>query len=197
VKRVVLPPIGIVTEGQGEVSGLPEIYNQLQESCGCRLIKPIFASVHPKAPIAILCKDLAPRVKLSIQRGARIVVILLDLEDADECPGVRAKEVENGLRREVSHDVRVVMKDSCFENWLIADPAALRRLPALFGVRDLRFTPGRADKADALTLLKRASGSAYAKTVHPQQILARADVNTMASNSRSFNKFKRVLAASE
>jgi hypothetical protein len=56
--------------------------------------------------------------------------------------------------------MRVVLKVTKLENWLVADPQALRELPGLFEKveRIEKQVAGRADAVDALGLLKTCSG---------------------------------------
>ena len=93
--------------------------------------------------------------------------------------------------------VAVAVKNRMYENWLVSDPQALRSMSARF-----RLTTGqvrsvsndRADSVDGLRLLKRiAQGKAYGKVADAVEIMGRADALRMASNSRSFRRFLRVI----
>jgi hypothetical protein len=189
--------IGVVTEDKGAIPALPELFVQLRRLCGnAQILNPFFADVDPKCPVPRLCAGLAPRVKQPFARGASFVLVLLDLEDLDICPGARAIQIQNGLKQHVDGNVRVVLKRRCFENWLIADLDAIRSQVKLFpAAQRISYPPGQADEVDALQAVKDAAGrrSAYSKTYHPRRILAKASVETMAANSRSFSKFVRSL----
>jgi hypothetical protein len=90
-----------------------------------------------------------------------------------------------------------VVKNRTFENWVIADVEAVRGVRGRFtvsgGMRSA-VEGGTADNVDALSLLKRAAqGDAYEKVHDAQPILEGADVRRIASNSRSFRRFLRVI----
>lgn len=84
-----------------------------------------------------------------------------------------------------------------YENWLVSDVEALKCQPGRFAVSDAdarRVVPNRADRIDAMTLLKRmCKDAAYEKVRDSERILTRADVMRMAENSRSFRRFLRVV----
>jgi hypothetical protein len=189
--------VGIVTEGRGEVVALPLLYSQLEKVGSVRLINPIFADVDPLAPIALLCKGLSPRIKQAGSRGADRVIVLLDSEKNNICPGERAAEICRCLSGMVEEEVAIVLKHTCFENWLVADMSPFFAQPALFPeVARMKISAGSADVANGKRVIQSALGSRrfYSKMDHPCKILKGANVEAMRRQSRSFDKFVRTLA---
>jgi Domain of unknown function (DUF4276) len=192
------PKIGIITEGDSEVRALGLLYDQLHKSGCIQLMKPLRASVDPKAPIPVIVKGMSERVRLAIANGASSVVVLLDFEDLQTCAIKRAREMEALFQKAYPYKVFVVIKMRKFENWLIAAPSALECQPARFpGAALVRAAscPNKADSvADAEETLKRAtSRRSYDKIRDSARIIQRADIGEMAANSRSFRRFLAVL----
>ena len=84
-----------------------------------------------------------------------------------------------------------------FENWLVADPQALRELPGLFEQVERierQVAPNRADSVNALELLKGCSKQkGYAKVAGAVAICKKLDPMRAAINSRSFRKLLKTL----
>lgn len=188
--------IGIVTEGDSEVIALPELYKQLKGRTGHVFLKPLRATVDPLAPVAVVAKGLAERVRLSFAKGASRVIVVLDREQAEVAPGARASEIEIALRKAQVGSIFVVMKDRTFENWLIASPEAFASQPARFPQHAVvaAIKEGRADGVThATTLIDKACGkSDYDKVSDSKKILSKSLVDSMARNSRSFRRFLAV-----
>ena len=124
------------------------------------------------------------------------MLVLLDREDSDRCAGELASEVEAHIRAYADCEVRVVLKDRMFENWLVADIACLRSQAARFslsGADEHRISPNRADSCDALAIIKRSIVSGrYDKVQDAKRILNLADPLAIGRNSRSFRRFLRL-----
>jgi hypothetical protein len=142
------------------------------------------------------------RFPILLDRGAEFIVVLFDKETRQDCTVelVRAVEREARIRlQELSSTVKlqVVLKVTMFENWLIADPEALRELKGLFENVDRiekRVVTGRADAVDALNLLKACSRQRiYDKPEGSIAICKRLNTTRAAENSRSFRKFLKAL----
>lgn len=186
--------LGVVVEGHSEYKALPEICPQLREACGASTVKLLRADYDPLAPPARIVKACESRIIQLAERDCRAAVVLVDREGRTE----RCAEIAKGLEQAFSSNdfsipVHVVVKDKCFENWLVADLAALRQLRKRFQVSKgmaQKVEPNRADRADALDLLKRAAkGSSYGKVDDAKRILEKASVDRIALHSRSFRCF--------
>jgi hypothetical protein len=97
-------------------------------------------------------------------------------------------------------DVRVVLKVTKLENWLVADPQALRELKGLFEnvERIEKQVAGRADAVDAHALLKTCSRKpSYDKKVGAIEICKKLDPERARKNSRSFRKLLKTLGCAE
>ena len=84
--------------------------------------------------------------------------------------------------------MRVVLKVTKLENWLVADPQALRDLPGLFDTVERiekQVMPDRADTVDAYALLKTCSPSAaYDKKKGAIEICKKLDPGARAARTR-------------
>lgn len=86
-----------------------------------------------------------------------------------------------------------------FENWLIADPEAIAQIKnfKLTSTFRKRVAPDKADHVpnpiDLLNKLELGPKS-FHKTVDGTEIAKKLDINTVASNSRSFRRFLRLLS---
>jgi hypothetical protein len=126
------------------------------------------------------------------------IVVLLDREDRQECPGQLAGEILDNLEIPPGCFGFVVIKDRMFENWLVADVATLRKFPgryALSAADERRIVPDGADKLDALRIMKGITSPSYAKVSDSRKIMEAADPMAVAANSRSFRRLLRVLGA--
>lgn len=191
--------IGIIADGQSEVGALPLLLDKL-EIPEVTIINPRFADLQPKATPAQICKAAESRIKALIQNdNVEKIVVLIDLEDRDDCPGDWANAVTQEFRRRGFHDVIVVIKNRKFENWLISDIENIRkRMPGRIAmgegvIRAIRGS-GADSFADAETVLDTACiGKNYNKRKDSVQICRVADPLAIAINSRSFRRFLRVV----
>lgn len=189
--------IGIIVDGQAEYRALPELIPRIESPH--TLLAPLYADIQPFAPIPQIVG--AVRTKLPILRGRQAdwVLVLLDRESRDVCPGVWASEIEAVLNRDCAsggiEKFYVVVKNSCFENWLIADTNAFTRMRRRFilpGNAMRTVTPNKADGVNAQRILKSAAqGDAYSKTADAVRIMSVAEPSAIGSNSRSFRRFLR------
>jgi len=164
------------------------------------LLTPLYADIQPMAPLGRIAGAIESRLPILRGRKAEGIVILLDRETRGECPGELANALVNKLHAAcngigVQH-ISVVVKNTCFENWLVSDPGAIGQLKARFRNAESvkRAVAGKADTVDACTLLKRAAiGDAYDKVADAVRILSKAEPLEMAVNSRSFRRFLRTV----
>ena len=186
--------IGIIVEGQEESQSLAHITAKILIE-GITIRKPLYAPIQPKATPGQIAKAIESRLKIlgEVDR----ILILIDLEDLDVCPGERAQILEDAVGRMGYNNVYVVIKHRKFENWLIADCNALGQLTNFSPTKTfLRRVTGKADNVlDAVELLssikndrrsfhKTHDGTAIAKKVMPE---------TIALHSRSFRRFLHLL----
>lgn len=186
--------IGVIVDGMSEYSGLPATLHKLRPGLPEAVMNPIKVDLQPGSPVAQTAKRYAGRIRL-LEGRVNAVVILIDGEQGQECPGQLAASLAVQLAGAVFCPVAVVMKNRMLENWLVADFDTVSGLQGRF-----KFTaadrasviPNRADNVDALRMLKRAAGKrAYDKVADSQRILGAANPLRMAANSRSFRKFLR------
>ena len=188
--------IGLVVDGVTEFASLPVLYDQVYDATGNRLLTPVRAKIPPYAPLPVIARSCAKEVVQLFGRGAERVVVLVDREQRPECCGNLAAGIRGGLAGLCGQAPAVVVKNRTFENWVVADVAAVRAGRNRFSVSNAMESAvrGTADNVEALELLRRAAqGDAYEKVHDAKRILERAELARLASNSRSFRRFLRVL----
>lgn len=186
--------IGVVVEGQSEYTALPELRVQLCAETSASSLKVLHACYDPHARPGRVVRGCRSAVKQLAGRKYDLAVILIDREGQAKAANEIAHDLEAAFSSaDFGIPVAVVVKDRCFENWLVADLGALRELKARFevttGMVDA-VEPNRADRANALNLLKSATkGDAYGKVNDARRILEKARLLHMARHSRSFRCF--------
>lgn len=188
--------IGFVVDGKSEYRSLAKLFPQLSCLTGNTFLRVVRADIQPTAPFGAMARACKPRlVELEGRRADRII-ILVDREQRVECPGEFAVALGRSAQTMVDTKVGVVVKNRCFENWLIADLDALGCQPGRFRVSasmKRRVTPNKADLIDALPEIKAAVLGDYDKVADSERILANADVSRCALHSRSFRRFLRLV----
>lgn len=186
--------IGIIVEGQEEQQSLRYIVEKIRIE-GKQILAPIFAPIEPKATPQQIIKAMESRLKL-LSKADKIIV-LIDIENLDVCPGDRASSLERVFIDRGYENIEVVIKKRQFENWLIADPDAisqLRNFDMSEGFR--RSVNNNADNVDdPVRLLSNIKNDRryFHKTKDGSAIAKQVDYLRIASNSRSFRRFLRVL----
>jgi len=188
--------IGLVVEGVSEFESLPFITAKFAADLPDALRRPVKANIQPAAPVAVIARECARAVRQLEDRVDRAVIVL-DREDRQECCGDLATGIANLVRPNVRCGVDVVLKNSKYENWLVADFDAIQTMGARFRVTDgdrRQIVPNRADSIDAYALLRRAAiREAYDKVRDSVRIARVASPDRIAQNSRSFRRFLRVV----
>lgn len=192
--------VGIIVDGESEVRALPEIRSTLEVVTGNTILNPVLAKVDPTATSGTISRVVVERLRGLKNRQIGLAVILIDREQQHDCPGDLALRLAESIqqRAQWNGEIKVVVKDRMFENWLIADLGALKRQQGRFLVTaatERKVVPNKADHVPALDLL-RASVKvppAYRKVDDSKRILSNARIDAMAVNSRSFRRFLRCL----
>jgi hypothetical protein len=180
------------------VKALPKLYPALQARAKIQLISPLRAAVDPLSPTPVLTAGLQTAIRLSIARGAHQIIVILDRENTEISAADRARVLELSLQEALDKNIRVVIKDRCFENWLIASPEAFVAQRARYSHPDRIAKQVQPDRADLVrnpcALINSAiSKGEYDKTNDAPKILARSNLDSLAANSRSFRRFLAVL----
>ncbi len=190
--------IGVVVEGQSEFVSLPALLGEIEARTRHQILRPLRGAIPPLAPTGTIARACKPLIEQLVGRGVGKVVVLLDLENRDDCAGDLALELEDALRRLCGDcEILVVFKHRTYENWIVADLTALRQQRGRFVVsRRLasQVAPNRADSANAKELLGRAArGPAYHKIKDARNTMDLAEPSRIGKNSRSFRRFLRVV----
>jgi hypothetical protein len=186
--------IGIIVEGQEESQSLAYVVEKITIK-GVTIRKPLYASIEPKATPLQIAKSVESRLKILGQVNR--ILLLIDLENLDACPGERAQTLEQAVAKMGYHNVQVVIKNRKFENWLIADCEALKQLNLFKPTQSfIKQVTGKADTvADAVGLLSsiKTDKKSFHKTNDGTAIAKKAVPETIALHSRSFRRFLRLL----
>ncbi len=188
--------IGIVVDGDSEYESLGLLYAQIHAQVPGTLLSPRKADIQPLAPIGAIARACKSRISELEGRDATDVVIILDRENRPECPGDLAQSIAAAAQQYSNVPVAVVVKNTCYENWLIADPGALLAQPGRFELPQngpRAVSPNKADNVNGQQLLGRWAKDGYVKRADARRILSRASVEAIAGNSRSFRKFLSVV----
>ncbi len=188
--------IGIVVDGVSEYESLPHILRRLADESGHVYPKVIKADIQPLAPFPVIARACCSAIGVFEGRGFDRIIILLDRKTRPDCPGEIARVLCSLLAGKASFPITVVVKDRCFENWLVADLDALAGQPRRFHLTSGRrrsVDPNKADSVDAAALMRAVVVGRYDKVEDSKRVLSRAMPDRMARNSRSFRKFMREL----
>jgi hypothetical protein len=188
--------IGVIVDGDAEYRSLPRLL--ARTDAAAVVLHPLKADIQPLAPIGQIVASVKSRLKILLARNVDLVVILLDRETREECPGAFAKSIQEKLKEMCAEpDVAVVVKNRTFENWLVADIDSLEELRGRYKVTTghrAQIAPNRADYLDATAMIKSMTkGKDYDKVRDAVQILGIAVPERIAENSRSFRRFLRIV----
>jgi hypothetical protein len=188
--------IGILVDGYSEYSGLPLLLPKLRTID--HILRPLHCDIQPFSQPAQIAYVASKAARVLIAQGATEIVVLIDKENRPECTVELVTSIELEMKRRLPMiSSRVVLKVNTFENWLIADPAALSSYKSLFPkIRKIEkaVVPDKADHVDALSLLKDcAKNGHYDKVKCAKSICTSLDPDRASKNSRSFRRFLRVV----
>ncbi|MGH9834829.1 MAG: DUF4276 family protein [Blastocatellia bacterium] len=127
-----------------------------------------------------------------------MVVVLVDHEDRKDCPGDWAVELEKAFKSLGYQDVSVAVKNRKFENWLIADVNAFRKMKARYKMTKAFENAVRPDKADLVEDAERLINqivikSEYHKRRDAAKIAQLQELEEAGRHSRSFRRFLRLI----
>jgi|SRR5579859_2958871 len=187
--------IGFIVDGDAEFASLPLLLERLPTPH--KLLKPLRADVQPYGSAQQIAERVHMAAKVLINQGAQLIILLIDHEQRQICAGQWAAEITKalGTRTGNPQSYAVVVKNRCYENWLIADTSVFSKMPARFSMSNSdkqKIEPNKADHVDAQKLLKACVvKDGYNKVKDAKQIMHHADPLNMAANSRSFRKLLR------
>ena len=187
--------IGIFVDGREEQISLRHMVEKLKID-HVQILTPVYANMQPKGPVGSIVK--AVEAKMTLHKQADLIVVLIDLEDLEECIIARAQALKMAFHQKGYSKVEVVVKNQQFENWLIADPEAISQLDR-FHITTTFKKKVENDKADnvanpvgLLSGLKK-DGKTFHKTIDGTQIAKKLNIENAARNSRSLRRFLRLL----
>lgn len=191
--------IGLIVDGQAEFRSFPHLLGRID--CPHTIVKTLYTDIQPFAPAQQIAERVKKKLPIMVAKRANKVIVLLDREDRNVCPGDWAGQIQLALSTAcagVSVDsFAVVIKNHCYENWLVGDTTALEAMPQRFSLSasDIKkVSPNKADQVNAQALLKQtARKGSYSKVEDAMRIAAYSDPTRIAANSRSFRRLMRML----
>ena len=197
------PLVGLIVEGESEIGAIP----QLLRDSGARFLRPVKFNGQPTQ-----CDDqqfrqfiqgrIVPHVRAMVLRNTSLIVVIVDREQQEQCPGAMAQDIRDTIVRTMmarygytgSPPISAVCADRTLENWLVADPRGILAHNNI--VRDVsRAVGSNADGKDGQALLRRAYGPRqhYHKAMDAPQLASRVDAMRpdVRARSRSLDKLLR------
>jgi len=187
--------IAVLSDGSAEALAITHLLRKIAIP-DAQLLDAKYSNMQPKDTAAQIARQALVTINILRARGVDRFVVILDREDRGECPGAWSASVEQALNALGVMNVSVAIKNRKFENWLIADPAAISGINGFSVSRARRqlVEPNKADHVtDAERWLSDCVRDGYKKGVHPERICRAASYGVMAANSRSFRRFLRIL----
>ena len=188
--------VGLIVDGEAEFASIRRPLDRAQIA-GLTIVGPALTKITPLAPAPAFAAECKKQIRVIESRQADRIVVVLDREQRQTCCGAIAEEYLGHLQKCTSTEIMVVIKNSMYENWLVADLDALGGLRARFDTTNAlrrRIAPNKADSIDALASLKSAAiGRQYAKVEDSKRIMDRAEALKIGANSRSFRRLLRCL----
>jgi hypothetical protein len=190
--------IGIIADGSAESQALRLLTRQIRIE-GTQILDPIYADMQPTSTPRQIAKSAEEGIKYLKRKQAARVIVLVDREDLKGSPSDLATSLETAFREKGHSHICVVIKNRKFENWLIADPQAFKKMPARYKVTlafEKAVVPDKADSVeDAEAHINRIvkGKDKYHKRRDAVQITAKQDCLEIGQNSRSFRRFLRLV----
>jgi hypothetical protein len=189
--------LGFIVDGKTELASFPTLMPKVVAPSGHTAVRTLLAPAHAAQPVDSIVKACRNALKALEALDVDQVVVVLDLETDQVCPGSRAEEIRVAVQRTTHLPIKVVLKNRMLENWIVADVEAVRSFSARFtitGAFKTAVSPNRADGSDAIQLLHKATNrKAYDKLQDGAKILKVSDPTNIAANSRSFRRLLRVV----
>lgn len=194
--------IGIIVEGVGEIDALQCLIEKIESKHEIKT-GPLIADLQPKAAPNVIARSARAQVMKWHQRGINCIVVLIDKE-GHHCAVEFAAELNvafSTMYAQLNIDFRVVVKNSTIENWLIADPQALKKMSARFKVTQaFERMIAKKDCDDIVDAIDHINKIAVKKRYHkgedPVAIFRNQDPLQASKRSRSYRKFLRALGCS-
>ena len=189
--------IGVIVEGMGEVNAFKKLIPKIKTP-HVLLHTPLRADMQPRATVHVIARQAEAVVKRFFSQNVDMILILIDSEGTS-CPNTFPLLLKNAFVALYGKpNFEVVLKDRAIENWLIADIDALKKSPARFKVTSAFANQVVPNKADAVgqpceLLSSIVHKGGYLKGSDPETIMKHQDPLKVATNSRSFRKFLRVV----
>ena len=206
--RTAVPTVGLVVEGDAEFYALPKLREMTcVDSCPPLSVKNLRGLSGGMSARAI-AQRASPHVVAHLVAGRDDVVLVVDLERRNDCPGDFAGQIRQSLIGELAakgracHTLAVVVANRSFEAWLLADASGLHSR-GLFAIKPKRKSfegtltaSGEVGKREVERLL----GSEYRESVDAPRLFEGIDLHrardfSRPGGSKSLDKLLRTLGA--
>lgn len=193
--------VGTIVDGQAEVFAVQNLFRNIPIP-NVQLLKPLYADMQPRATPHQIARAARGTCTILRAKSVDLIVVLIDHEDRDGCPSVFAGSLRIAFADLGIVGVEVVVKHRKLENWLVGDPDSLQaKMMARMKITSAfkrAVVPNKADRVDdAVALLNSACVKQdYHKRSDAQAIARAISPNVVASNSRSFRRFLRIIGHS-
>lgn len=189
--------IGIITEGKTERQGIENLTRQLDYD-GVSIVKPLYAPMQPKAREGQIVKSAESRINILKSKGCQRIIVIIDFEDQNICVVERAQELEKVFVEKGHSFVKVVVKNRQFENWIISDYEGIGKCKDFSVTKSFinHVEPNKADNvSNPVELLNKIKNckKKFDKNRDVDIITKKSTPERIASNSRSFRRFLRLL----
>jgi hypothetical protein len=77
--------IGVVVDGQSEYIALPKLFRRIRQ---CDTLRVARGAIDAGSPAGAVAKASKSSIRQLQQLGAKLVVLLIDREEREECPGL-------------------------------------------------------------------------------------------------------------
>jgi hypothetical protein len=197
--------IGLIVEGDSEFYALPRLVNVFPGRCSpLRAIN--LGGLGSHMIPAQVAKRVAGKVRVHLAAGRKHVVVCIDREQREECPGTFAKSVLTSINATIgpvpNFRVDVVVADRTFETWLLAGADGLFEQgflqQSLKRPHCFEGELGEQGKKGVVEL-SRLLGRPYSKTGDGPRLFEKLDFQAARDfrpgrrGSRSLDKFLRTL----
>ena len=184
--------LGLVLEGEAEYGAVPVL---LKAAGAAAAGRAVFRGQGVHCSIETLVRSkLLSYTRAQILRGHSKVLVVIDREKRNDCPGQFAQRVQGELIAQLqakygyqgNPPVSVICADRSLENWLVTDPVGVRK--HAYVQRDISKRVGsNADGLDALSLIQWAYGPKryYHRSRDAAHLAARVRVRRQEVRQRS------------
>ncbi|QWV94885.1 DUF4276 family protein [Geomonas oryzisoli] len=193
--------IGIIVDGQAESQALRFIVDKIKIA-GTQIVAPLYSDLQPRATPHQIVRSACGKIEILNAKNVDQIVLLIDLDDRRECHVAFADSINKAISDMKLPNITAVVKNKCFENWLIADHNGISKMVNRFKLSQAFINSVCKNKADNVLKAEElinsiANKTKYKKGIDSVEMSKCVDPMNIALNSRSFRRFLRVIGHSK